>query len=76
MINICPISGDVKRDEKIWFTYHANAFETAIKRAKRQRGMIVAFGFTKDTYEEIARVKKEGIDIIPRTVKELLDMGY
>lgn len=51
-------------------------FETAIKRAKRNKGIIVAFGFTKDAYEEVARIKKEGIEIILRTVKELLDMGF
>ena len=51
-------------------------FETAIKRAKKNKGIIVAFGFTKDAHEEVARIKKEGIERTLRTVKELLEMGF
>jgi len=49
-------------------------FETAIRRAKKKKGYIVAFSFGKGAYEEVARVKnKEGLEIILRTVKELLE---
>jgi len=51
-------------------------FAYAVKRAKKTKGIIVSFGFTKDAIEEIARAKKEGIEIIHRTVKELLEMGF
>ena len=49
-------------------------FETAIKRAKKSKGIIVAFSFTKGSYEEIARCKREeGLEIELVTVKSLLD---
>ena len=51
-------------------------FETAIRRAKADGGIIVGFGFSKDAYEEAARVKnEEGIDIRLVTVKELIENG-
>jgi DNA modification methylase len=49
-------------------------FETAIRRAKKKKGYIVAFSFGRGAYEEAARVKnQEGLDIELKTVKELLD---
>ncbi len=49
-------------------------FETAMRRAKKNRGYIVAYSFGKGAYEEVARVKhQEGLEIILRTVKELLE---
>ena len=51
-------------------------FEASMKRAKTNKGIIVAFSFTKDSYEEVARIKTEGIEITLRTVVELLDMGF
>jgi hypothetical protein len=51
-------------------------FETAIRRRKAKKGIIVAFSFGKGAYEEIARVKlEEGLEITPLTVKELLANG-
>jgi DNA modification methylase len=47
-------------------------FETAIKRAKKSRGFVVAFSFTRGAYEEAARVKREGLEIHLITVDELL----
>ena len=48
-------------------------FETAIRRAKRAGGMIVAFSFGKGAYEEVARVKLEGgLDIELKTAEELM----
>jgi len=48
-------------------------FQTAIERVGHSRGWLVAFGFSKDAIEEIARVKRtRDIDIIPFHAKELL----
>jgi len=49
-------------------------FETAIRRIKRNKGLIVGFSFTKDAYEEVARVKTQnGLDISLMTVEEVRD---
>jgi len=51
-------------------------FETAIRRYGKKRGIIVAFSFTKDAHEEVARVKLldelNRLDIRLKTVKEIL----
>ena len=48
-------------------------FETAIQRAGKDRGVIVAFSFGKGAYEEVARVKNEiNLDIRLKTVEEIL----
>ena len=48
-------------------------FETAIRRIKRKKGVIVAFSFSKGAYEEIARAKlHEDLEITALTVKELI----
>jgi len=48
-------------------------FETAIRRMKKTKGIIVAISFGKGAYEEIARVKnKEGLEIELKTVEEIL----
>jgi DNA modification methylase len=70
----------VKQSERIGRNVVDN-FETAIKRyygsgLKELRGVIVAFSFTKDAYEEVARVKnQENIDIKLMTVEEILNMS-
>lgn len=38
-------------------------FETALRRAKFDKGYIVAFSFSKGSHEEAARVKKEGLEV-------------
>lgn len=48
-------------------------FETALKRAKYMKGYIVAFSFSKGAYEEVARIRKEGMDIKLIKVSELLN---
>ena len=49
-------------------------FETAMRRDKRLRGYFIAFGFSGDATKEIKRANREdGLDIVPITVKELLD---
>lgn len=48
-------------------------FETAIQRAEKDRGVIVAFSFGKGAHEEVARAKNERkLDIRLKTVEEIL----
>jgi DNA modification methylase len=49
-----------------------DSFETAIKRNGNDTGYIVAFSFTRGAVEEIARVKREGVNIKLVKVAELL----
>jgi DNA modification methylase len=50
-----------------------DTFETAVERAKAEKGYIVAFSFTKGAEEEAARARTEkGLDIELVTAKELL----
>jgi len=52
-------------------------FESAVRREKRKKGIIVAFSFSKTAYEEAARIKlDEGIEIELRKVQELLQDYY
>jgi len=49
-------------------------FETAMRRARKQKGYVVAFGFTKGAYDEVARVKrKNDLEIELLTVRELVE---
>jgi site-specific DNA-methyltransferase (adenine-specific) len=52
----------VKRMEKVGRIWVDN-FETAMRRKGFDKGYIVAFDFTKDAYEEVARAKSEGLHI-------------
>jgi len=62
----------VKQSDKVGRNVVDN-FETAIRRAGWRKGIIVAFSFTKDAHEEVARIKNKGeLDIKLVTVKELL----
>lgn len=48
-------------------------FETAIRRTGHDTGYVVAFSFTRDAYEEVARAKQdEGLTIKLIKVKEVL----
>lgn len=50
-----------------------DAFQTAMRRDKRTRGYVVAFGFSSGATKEIQRANKnEGLEIIPITVDEIL----
>ncbi|MEA3311795.1 MAG: DNA methyltransferase, partial [candidate division WOR-3 bacterium] len=52
-------------------------FESAVRREKRTKGIIVAFSFSKTAYEEAARIKlDEDIEIELRKVQELLADYY
>ncbi len=49
-------------------------FETDMKVDGKNKGYFVAFSFNKGAYEEVARAKnQDGLEIILRTVQELLD---
>lgn len=51
-------------------------FETAIRRAGKDQGYVVGFGFTRGAYEEVARARWEmKLDIRLVTVEELLTVG-
>lgn len=49
-------------------------FETALRRVKKSKGVIVAFSFGKGAYEEAARAKNEDkLEITLMTAKELVE---
>lgn len=51
-----------------------DTFETAMRRRKKKKGVIVAFSFGKGAYEEIARAKIEGgLEIEAISVKDLIE---
>ena len=75
LFNHYPIQ--VKQQERVGRNVIDN-FETALRRYYKVRqkvlhGYVVAFNFTKGAYEEVARIKKEGIDITLITVQDILD---
>jgi DNA modification methylase len=47
-------------------------FETAMRRSKHDTGYIVAFSFTRDANEEVARARRDGLNIRLIRVKEIL----
>lgn len=47
-------------------------FETAIRRAGKERGFVIAFSFGRGAHEEVARVKREGLHIGLVPVDDLL----
>ncbi|MHC1566411.1 MAG: DNA methyltransferase, partial [Candidatus Syntropharchaeia archaeon] len=63
----------VKRSEKVGRT-KVDEFETALRREKKDKGIIVAFSFTRDAYEEVARAKMhDGLEIELKRVDELVE---
>ncbi|MBD3248990.1 hypothetical protein GF336_03015 [Candidatus Woesearchaeota archaeon] len=56
-----PIS--VKQSKKAGRNVIDN-FETAIRRDKKNKGIVIAYSFTKGSYEEVARVKDLDIKLI------------
>jgi len=62
----------VKQSERVGRNVIDN-FETAIRRKKKKRGIVIAFSFTNSSYEEVARVKnEENLEIDLITIDELL----
>ena len=76
-INHYPIQ--VKQSESVGRNVVDN-FETALRRyyktKKEMVGYIVAFSFTSGAYEEVARVKKEGMQIELVKVQDILDKKF
>jgi DNA modification methylase len=63
----------IKQSESIGRNVIDN-FETAIKRVKKNKGVIIAFSFGKGAYEEVARVKNaEGVEIELKTVDDVMN---
>ena len=51
-----------------------DAFETAMNREKKQKGIFVSFDYTSDAIREISRFfKDEHKIIVPLTVREILE---
>ncbi len=73
IMNTIPIQ--VKQSERVGRNVVDN-FETALRRAKKKEGIIVAFSFTSGAYSEASRAKiQEGLNIKLITVEELLNNG-
>ena len=71
IMNTIPLQ--VKQSERVGRNVVDN-FETAIRRARKKKGIIVAFSFTRSAYAEAARAKaQDGLDIELITVEELLN---
>ncbi len=51
-------------------------FETAIERAHKHKGYIVAFSFARTAYEEAARAKREGrVEVVLVKVEDVVRVG-
>jgi len=62
----------VKQSENVGRNVVDN-FETALRRAGRNRGVVVAFSFGKGANEETARARlQDGLEIELKTVEEIL----
>jgi len=62
----------IKQSERVGRNVVDN-FETAIQRAGKKSGAIVAFSFGRGANEEAARVRRNGINIQLLTVADLLE---
>ncbi len=71
MDNWYPIQ--VKQQDKVGRP-DIDKFEAAMLRARREKGYFVGFDFSHDAIHEIsAFFKREHVNIIPLTVREILD---
>ena len=50
-------------------------FETAVRRAEKDKGYIIGFSFTKGAYEEAARARGEGLEIALIELEALFAAG-
>ena len=63
----------VKQSERVGRNVIDN-FETAMRRAGKSTGYVIAFSFTRNAREEVARARvQEGLDIALVTIQSLLD---
>lgn len=65
----------IKHQEKVGRNTVDN-FETALKRARRNRGFIIGFSFTKDAHDEVARAENDGLNIELVEMEKLLKRDY
>ncbi len=71
----CPVQ--VKRWGHKVGRQEVDKFKSAIEREKKKKGMIVAFDFSKDCYNEVERIKKEDkIEITLKKVSEIVGLEY
>ncbi len=69
--NYIPIQ--VKRTDQVGRPDIEN-FEVAMKRDKRDRGIVIGFDFSRDALKEIRRVEREeGLLIEPKTVNQIVE---
>lgn len=69
--NYIPIQ--VKRTDQIGRP-EIDSFESAMKRDKRTKGIVIGFDFSRDALKEIRRVEREeGLLIEPKTVKQIVE---
>lgn len=69
--NYIPIQ--VKRTDQIGRPEIDN-FESAMKRDKRDRGIVIGFDFSRDALKEIRRAEREeGLIIEPKTVSQIVE---
>jgi restriction endonuclease Mrr len=79
-----PGEGELQLSER-WYPIQAkqkdktgrpdiDAFETAMRRAKSEKGFFVSFGYSEDATTEISRFfREEHRVIVPFTVRDILD---
>ena len=73
-VEFMQVPVQVKRWEHKVQRQEIDKFLTAIIRDHKEKGMIVAFGFSRDCYNEIERIKRENkIEIILKTVKDIFN---
>ena len=76
-IEFMTVPVQVKRWEHKVGRPEIDKFKTAIEREHKKKGLIVAFEFSKDCFNEIERIKKENkIDIQLRTVRDIFGLNY
>jgi Restriction endonuclease len=69
--NYIPIQ--VKRTDQIGRP-EIDSFESAMKRDKRTKGIVIGFDFSRDALKEIRRVEREeGLLIEPKTVNQIVE---
>ena len=68
----------IKQQERVGRNVVDN-FETALRRAGKNKGYVIAFSFTRGAsgaYEEVARAKKDGLEIRLVKIDELITNDY
>ncbi len=66
---------EIKRQDRVGREV-VDKFETATKRHGAHKGYIIAFSFTKGAYEEVARIRPEGLEIALVELKTLFEVRH